>query len=314
MRGVRNTEEGPRVVEVAEPEPRADADEVVLTVAAAGICGSDLHLLAFGPSSTTMGHEIGGWLDGRAVTFCPVVTCGTCAACRNGHSAICQVGSNAVYGIHRNGGMADRVVVERAAVVDLPDGFDPALASLVEPVAVGVHGTNAAQIEAGMRVAVVGAGTVGLVAAAVARHRGAEVDIVARHPSQLAAAERLGVGTATSGRYDVTVDAAGTASAVALAAKLARPGATLLISGTYWGDVTMPGMVIQLKELRLLPVVYYGNHEGEREIDVAAQVLADLPELEAALVTHRFPLDDVAEAFRVAADKSTGSIKVLLEP
>jgi 2-desacetyl-2-hydroxyethyl bacteriochlorophyllide A dehydrogenase len=312
MRAVRIGQDGPEVVAVAEPEP--DADQVVIDVVTSGVCGSDLHLLAFGPRPGTLGHEVGGRLDGRPVTFSPVVHCGTCEPCRHGHSAVCQVGANAVYGIHRDGGMADRVVVERSAVVELPPGIDADLACLVEPVAVGVHGINAAEVVDGMRVAVVGAGTVGLVAAAVARQRGASVDIAARHPCQQAAAERLGLGQALSGRYDVTVDAAGTESAVAQAVRSCRPGGTVLISGTYWGDVTMPGMAIQLKELRILPVVYYGHHDGEREIEAAARALLELPELAGALVTHRFPLSDASEAFRVAADKSSGAIKVLLEP
>jgi 2-desacetyl-2-hydroxyethyl bacteriochlorophyllide A dehydrogenase len=312
MRAVRIGEVGPELVGVPEPEP--GPDEVVIDVVTSGVCGSDLHLLAFGPRPNTLGHEVGGRLDGRPVTFSPVVHCGSCDPCRHGHSAVCQVGSNAVYGIHRDGGMADRVVVERSAVVELPVGIDAELACLVEPVAVGVHGINAAEVTSGMRVAVVGAGTVGLVAAAVARQRGATVDIAARHPAQQAAAERLGLGPNLSGRYDVTVDAAGTESAVAQAVRSCRPGGTVLISGTYWGDVTMPGMAIQLKELRILPVVYYGHHGGEREIEAAARALVDLPDLPGALVTHRFPLDDAAEAFRVSSDKTSGAIKVLLEP
>jgi 2-desacetyl-2-hydroxyethyl bacteriochlorophyllide A dehydrogenase len=299
-------------VAVADPEP--GGDQVVIDVVTSGVCGSDLHLLAFGPRPNTLGHEVGGRLDGRPVTFSPVVHCGTCDPCRHGHSAVCQVGANAVYGIHRDGGMADRVVVDRAAVVELPEGIDAELACLVEPVAVAVHGLNAAEVTAGMRVAVVGAGTVGLVAAAVARQRGAIVDIAARHPCQLAAAEKLGLGRELQGRYDVTVDAAGTESAVGQAVRWCRSGGTVLISGTYWGDVTMPGMAIQLKELRLLPVVYYGHHDGEREIEAAARALVGMPELADALVTHRFGLDDAVEAFRVAADKSSGAIKVVLQP
>jgi 2-desacetyl-2-hydroxyethyl bacteriochlorophyllide A dehydrogenase len=312
MRAVRIGEVGPGVVEVPEPEPTPD--EVVIEVVTSGVCGSDLHLLAFGPRPGTLGHEVGGLVDGRPVTFSPVVHCGACEPCRHGHTAICQVGANAVYGIHRTGGMAERVAVERSALVELPPGIDAELACLVEPVAVGLHGINAAEVVAGMRVAVVGAGTVGLVVGAVARLRGASVDIVARHPCQQQAAERLGLGRDLSGRYDVTVDAAGTASAVAQAVKACRPGGTVLISGTYWGDVTMPGMAIQLKELRILPVVYYGHHDGEREIEAAARALRDLPDLFDALVTHRFGLDDAAEAFRVAADKSSGAIKVVLQP
>ena len=312
MRAVRCTESGVRVVEVAEPEP--PAGWVVIDVAAVGVCGSDLHLVDLGPRPVTFGHEIGGWLDGRPVTLCPLRYCGTCVNCRHGATSVCQVAANTVVGIHRDGGMADRVMVEAECVVELPPETSPTLAAMVEPLAVGVHAVDAVPIEAGQRVAVVGGGTVGLVAAAVARQRGAEVDLVARHPAQQAAAERLGLGLEPQRGADVAIDAAGTESALREAVRLCRSGGTVLIAGTYWGDVTVPGMAIQLRELRLRPVIYYGHRGAEREIDVAARLLGELPELADALVTHRFPLDAAPEAFSVAARRAeTGSIKVLLE-
>jgi threonine dehydrogenase-like Zn-dependent dehydrogenase len=186
---------------------------------------------------------------------------------------------------------------------------------MVEPLAVGVHAVDAVPVEAGQRVVVVGGGTVGLVAAAVARQRGAQVDLVARHPRQREAAERLGIGLDPGRGADVAVDAAGTESALREAVRLCRSGGTVLIGGTYWGDVTVPGMAIQLKELRLRPVIYYGHRGAEREIDVAARLIQELPDLPDALVTHRFPLDDAAQAFSVASRRAeTGSVKVLLEP
>lgn len=315
MRGVRCTENGIGVVEVPDPAP--GVDQVVVRMHSATICGSDLHLVDLGPRPVTFGHELVGELDGALVTVCPVEYCGRCASCSNGVSALCTVGSNQVIGIHRDGGMADAVVVPRQCVVRLDGLADPAAGYLVEPVAVAVHGWNTVErftpLPEGARVAVVGGGPVGLVAGAVARLRGSPVDIVVRHDAQRRAARQLGLGVETSGKYDVVVDAAGTASAVALAAKLCRPGGTLLISGTYWGDVTMPGMALQLKELRILPVIYYGHHRGERELDAAVAVLANLPALGGALITHRFPLDRAAEAFAAAHDRASGAIKVLLE-
>jgi len=313
MRAVRCTETGVRVVEVAEPE--VPPGWVLIDVAAVGVCGSDLHLVDLGPRPVTFGHEVGGWLDGRPVTLCPLRYCGECVNCRNGATSVCQVGASTVVGIHRDGGMADRVAVEAECVVELPPGTSPTLAAMVEPLAVGLHAIDAAPVEAGQRVAVVGGGTVGLVAAAVARRRGAEVDLVARHPAQRAAALRLGIGTDPKRGSDVAIDAAGTESALREAVRLCRSGGTLLIAGTYWGDVTVPGMTIQLKELRLRPVIYYGHRGAEREIDVAVRLLDELPELPDALVTHRFGLDDATEAFSVASRRAeTGSIKVLLEP
>ena len=303
------------LVEVPDAEP--GPEQVLVTIASATICGSDLHLVQLGPRPVTFGHELVGELDGALVTICPVEYCGTCPSCVNGVSALCLVGSNQVIGIHRDGGMADAVVVPKQCVVPLNGLADPVSGYLVEPVAVAVHGWNTVErftpLPAGARVAVVGGGPVGLVAGAVARLRGCEVDIVVRHDAQRRAALQLGLGVETSGKYDVAVDAGGTESAVALAVKLCRPGGTLLISGTYWGDVTMPGMALQLKELRILPAIYYGHHRGERELDAAVGVLAQLPSLGEALITHRFPLDRAVEAFRAAGDRAAGAIKVLLE-
>ncbi|MPY93026.1 MAG: alcohol dehydrogenase catalytic domain-containing protein [Acidimicrobiia bacterium] len=310
MRAVRCTEAGVAVVDVAEPEGQG----VLVEVASVGICGSDLHLVDMGPRPVTFGHEVGGTVDGRPVAICPVRYCGDCPSCRKGATSVCQLGSNTVVGIHRDGGMADRLIVEADCLVELPAGVAAADAWLVEPIAVGVHAFEALPLEPDMRVAIVGGGTVGLVAAALARHRGCEVDLVARHPHQQAAARRLGAGLEPSGKYDVAMDAAGTESAAREAIRLCRPGGWFVIAGIYWGDVTLPGLALTLKELKVLPVVYYGHVRGEREIDVAARLLGELGGLGEALVTHRFPLHRAAEAFATAADKASGAIKVLVEP
>ncbi|MGF1596011.1 MAG: zinc-binding dehydrogenase [Acidimicrobiales bacterium] len=309
MRAVRYTPAGVQVVNVAEP----DGDGVVVEPYEVGICGSDLHVMAMGPSDITPGHEIAARLDGRPVAIQPMAFCGTCDACQRGDHHVCAVGNRAVYGMHLDGGLADRLLVDPQCIVELPDGLDPAAASLVEPVAVGVHAVNLVGIEPGMRVAVIGAGTVGLVAGAVARSHGVDVDIACRHAAQAGGAERLGLGTAVSKGYDLVIDAAGTDSSIAQAIKVVRPAGTVLIPGIYWGDVTMPGLALGLKEVRLVTALYWGHHHGEREIDLAARLLARLPELPDALVTHRFPLDRAVEAFATAADKTTGAIKVTVE-
>ena len=310
MRAVRCTEDGLAVVDLPEPE----GEGVVVEVASVGICGSDLHVLDLGPRPITFGHEVGGTVDGRAVAICPLRYCGECASCRLGQTNLCRVGANTVVGIHRDGGMADRLLIEAECLVELPEGVAAADAWLVEPIAVGVHAFESVPLTPDMRVAIVGGGTVGLVAAAIALHRGCQVDVVARHPHQQAAAARLGAGLEPRGKYDVAMDAAGTESAAREAVRLCRPGGWFVISGNYWGDVTLPGMALSLKELRVLPVIYYGHVDGVREIDVAARLLGELDGLGEALVTHRFPLDRAPEAFATAADRSSGAIKVLVEP
>ncbi len=310
MRGVRNTEDGIKVLDVPAPEPTGD--QVRVRVAATGICGSDLHLLGWGPMPVILGHEIAGWLDdGTPVALEPVHRCGTCDRCLDGDTHLCREAQSIGIGI--DGGMADELVVPPECVVPLPDGLAVGDASLVEPVACAVHALHRARVEPGQRVAVVGGGTLGIAAVAAAVDAGCETGFVARHPHQRAAAEAVG-GRPAEGRYDVVIEAAGTSSALAEAAKRVRVRGTIALLGTHWEDLVAPGLPITTKELDIVACLAYGHHGDSREVEAAATLLAAVPELAPAMITHRFPLDDAAEAFRVAADRSAGAIKVTLEP
>lgn len=169
-----------------------------------------------------------------------------------------------------------------------------------------------------MRVAVIGAGSIGLAAAAVARSlTGERVDLVARHTPQFEAGEQLGLCTVRSDEltdgYDVVIDAAGTESSLAASIDAVRPAGAIVVPGIYWTDITVPGLALCLKEVQLRVALYYGYHDGEREIDVAAAVLADIPELADALITHRFELEQAPAAFATAADRAAGAIKVVVD-
>ena len=310
MRGVRNTEDGIRVLDLPAPEPTGD--HVRVRVAAAGICGSDLHLLDWGPMPVTLGHEIAGVLDdGTPVAIEPVHRCGTCESCTRGDTHLCRTAQT--IGIGVDGGMADEVVVPPECVVPLPDGLSVADAGLVEPVACAVRSLHRARVESGQRVAVVGGGTLGIASVAAAVHLGCEVGVAARHPHQIAAAEAVG-GRPVEGHYDVVIEAAGTSSAFNQAIELTRVRGTIALLGTYWEQLALKATPIGLKELDVVGCLAYGHHGGRREVDTAAALLAAVPELAPALITHRFPLDDAPEAFRVASDRSAGAIKVTLEP
>ena len=311
MRAVRCPEGIPTVVDVPEPT----GDGVLVTVASAGICGSDLHLLSFSLPAT-FGHEFAGTLaDGTPVAVEPIDPCHVCDACIDGNTQLCVRGPSMAFGVGRDGGMAEKVLVPTSSIARLPVGVEASNGCLVEPLAVAVHGVRRGNIRGSHRVAVIGGGTIGQTALVVAQQTGAKVDLSARHDRQIEAATRLGAGSLDGNGYDVVIEAAGTASALAEAADRCRPGGTIVLLGSYWdGTVEMPGMAIGMKELTLVPAVMYGRSGPSRDVDVAATILAQRPELSDIIVTHRFPLDAAVEAFAVAADRSAGAIKVVLEP
>ena len=312
MRAVRITEDGPSIVEVDEPV----GDGVLMRVAASSICGTDVGLAAMGLSGFTLGHEFAGFVNGVPYAVEPTNFCGACDQCVAGQTQRC-VGEHTNLGILVDGGLADRALVLPEHLVPLPSGLDVADACLVEPASVAWHGVRTAAITPGERVAVVGGGSIGLLVVAALVRQGHSADLEARHDHQRIAGERLGAGNvpeAASGTYDVVIDAAGSESGLARCAELARPGGRIILLGVYHGLLPAPGTITVLKELSWIGSMAYGRHDGVREVDEGALMLAETPEIASTVITHRFPLDDVVEAFRVASDRSSGAIKVVLEP
>lgn len=310
MRAVRNTDAGIAVVEVDEPS----GPGVRLDVRASSICGTDLGFVAMGVQGFTYGHEFAGVDEnGRAYAVEPTLHCGTCDECARGNTQRCTSPEQGNLGIFRDGGLCDAIVVPDYTLVPLPAALDVRDACLVEPAAVAWHGMRRAAVQPGERVAIVGGGSIGLLAAAAARRMGHQVDVETRHRHQREAAERLGAGEA-SGLYDVVVDAAGSESGLARAAGLARPEGRVVLLGVYHGLIPFPGVPALVKELTIVNAMAYGRHDGVRETEEVAAMLAEQPDIARTLITHRFPLDDVAEAFRVANDRAAGAIKVVLEP
>jgi threonine dehydrogenase-like Zn-dependent dehydrogenase len=287
---------------------------VRVRVRSAGICGSDLHLLAWN-LPVTMGHEFAGLLeDGRPVAVEPIARCGTCRQCLDGDYNRCAAGPATVLGVGQDGGMADECLVPESSLAPLPAGVAVGDACLVEPLAVAVHGARRGRVGPTDRVAVVGGGTMGQTAVVAVQAAGATVALDARHDRQREAGERLGA-VAIDGDYDVVVEAAGTPSALARSVGLCRSGGRVVLLGTYWdGDTTMPALAMTAGEIDLIPCYMYSRAGPARDVDVAAAILARRPEVADVLITHRFPLDAAAEAFATARDRAAGAIKVVLEP
>jgi (R,R)-butanediol dehydrogenase/meso-butanediol dehydrogenase/diacetyl reductase len=208
-----------RIEEVAEP-PEPGAGEVVVRVAACGICGTDLHEYVAGPIVTPvephpltgaqnpqiLGHEFAGDVvatgagvtsvgEGDRVAIMPLAYCGHCAYCRRGLQHLCA--TMACVGLsHAWGGMAELATVAEYQVVRLPSGVTHRQGALIEPTAVAAYGVERAGVAPGDRVLVTGAGPIGALAALCARAAGASTVYVSEpNPARRVRAESLGVAT-----------------------------------------------------------------------------------------------------------------------
>jgi threonine dehydrogenase-like Zn-dependent dehydrogenase len=308
VRAVRNAPPSVEVVEVEEP---GGAGELV-RVTSVGICASDLLYLRYG-STRIAGHEIAGVLaDGTEVAVEGIFGCGECPECAAGRYHYCPALLEGALGMTADGGMSEWFRAPRRALVPLPAGLRARDACLVEPGAVAWHAAALGGVGPDTRVAVVGAGAIGLLATAAAQRMGAaEVAVVARHRHQHEVRERLGAGEAT-GDYDVVLETAGSDTSLAAAADLARHRGTIITVGVF-DAMTWPHAASR-KELAVQHSLGYAGTPEHREFADVAALLAERPELVDALITHRFPLVDAAAAFATARDRAQGVFRVVVEP
>ena len=311
MKAVRSVDGGVAVVQVDEPPGTGE----ILEMRATSVCGSDLSYIRFG-SRNILGHELAGVRsDGTAVVVEAIYGCLACDQCERGAYNLCPTHGERALGIGADGGMVEHFRVPPERMVPLPAGIDVRDGSIVEPASVSWHAVRLAGTGPGSRVAVVGAGALGLLAVAGARHQGGEeIALDARHPHQKEAGERLGAQIGPEGLYDVVVEAAGTAASLARCGELVAPGGTIVVLGVHFGPVQLDWMPLFHREARIIPSLGYCAHSGGREMEDAAAMLAADPDIVRTLITHRFPIEDAAEAFRVAADRTGGAIRVVIEP
>lgn len=293
-----------------------DGDGVLVRVTSSGICGSDLHLLEAGVSGVILGHEFGGLTDdGRLVAVRPTGECGMCAECGTGLGHLCRSAGRALLGVSLDGGLAEWTRVDPGRIVEVPAGIDPRHVGLVEPIAVVVHGVERVRPERGARALVLGAGSIGLLCGATLVDRGISVDIVARHPHQRAAAEGLGLTVVETpgAAYDIAFDAVCSQASLDSCVGALRPRGTLIEFGMFWTPVALSNAIL-MKEVTLVPSIFYSHDHSNEDFTTAAHLLARRPEIAETVVTHRFSLEDAADAVAVAGARSAGAIKVQIDP
>jgi 2-desacetyl-2-hydroxyethyl bacteriochlorophyllide A dehydrogenase len=339
MRAARCPEAGRIEIEDA-PRPTPGPGEVVVRVRSCGICGSDLHWYhgQMMVPRVCPGHEIAGEVAdvgsgvtsltaGDPVALEGIASCGACRYCTAGEYQRCP--TLGIVGMTIPGGFADYVKMPAQHCFRVPAGVDFPTAALSEPLGVAVHGVRLAGLELGQRVLVLGAGTIGLMAVVAARAGGAgEILVTARRPQQRAAALTLGadrvVGEEEAGALsdpferpvDLVIETVGgTADTLSTAATVCRPGGTICLLGVYTTPPPFPAIFTILKELRILGSFVYGRAGVRADFDLVLDILRrDGRRIADTVITHRVPLDDLDRAFRTATDKTTGSIKVTVQP
>ena len=309
MKAVKAQGNKPVMVDV----PKPSGEGVVVKVVSASICGSDLHMMDMGFfGEFVIGHEFAGIApDGRAVAVEPGLGCGFCEYCEQGEQHHCEAG-HSLMGVFADGGMAEYVSAPAANLVELPTGLDLSVASLVEPLAVAVHALNRARVGDSDKVLVIGGGAIGLAVGAALQGRGIAYDLSARHPQQRAAAERLGAGLEAGEGYDVVIDAVGSGQTLEEAIKRLKPKGRIGMAGSFWEPVALD-IGFCLKEVELMASMTYSCKAPHRDFEEAGRLLHANPEIAAALVTHRFPLEAAETAFATAADRASGAIKVMFD-
>lgn len=321
--------------------PSLTATHVLLDTKSSGICGSDLHRY-YGrwdqpETKVATGHELSGVVievgdqvlgikEGDRVCAECFSHCGVCHFCQVGLYNLCD---NIQY-LSRvgPGGFAEYALLAGTSLFKLPDHVTFEEGALVEPLAVAYRAVMQAQATPLDRVAILGAGTIGLLCLAVAKSMGLHTTITAKYEHQVNVAEKFGadhvlqtgfqdiaheIGTITRHRgVDCVVDTIGGAQTFSEATEIIRKGGTLCLVGGYTDSLHLFLAPIVSKELQIRGSCCYGYGNLKKDFDAAINLIATNQVDAISIVTHRFPLQDITHAFAVAADKTTGSIKVLL--
>lgn len=334
---------GNRTIETRpQSQPVPGEGQVLLRVAACGVCGTDVHIFAGGKGSADvtppviLGHEFSGYVEalgpgvtgltsGELVSVDPNIYCGVCPPCRQGKKQLCH-GMRAV-GVTMDGGFADWCVVPAAQCVPVPAGVDPELAALAEPLACCLHGIDRAAICPGETVLILGGSTIGLMMLQLARLSGASKVVVSEPvASRRELAMELGAdGTVDPVQEDLTArvcallgkDGAdvviecvgGRSGAAAQAIDAAGRGGRILLFGVPHPEALLEtGLyAIYQKELTIL-----GSFVNPDTHSRAVALIASGRLKLSRLITHRFPIERLEEAIKTQAGAE--SIKVLVVP
>jgi D-arabinitol dehydrogenase (NADP+) len=317
-----------RLVDLPVPDP-AD-DELLIKVMASGICGTDTHILRgeyLGDYPVIPGHEFSGIVEragegvtrlrvGDRVAVEPNLACDNCANCLNNRQNFCS--NWQAIGVTRPGGMAGYVTAPEKAVFSIGDlPFEHG--ALVEPLSCVLHGAERARIRLADRVAVLGAGPIGILLLQVVRLQGAaEVTVVERNPARAELARVCGahhcdpdVDSLDEDAFDVVVDATGSIPLMERTVDLARHGGTVLLFG-----VPPAGQRMELEAFQIFRkglTILSSFTSVRNSLQAVALLGSGRLEVE-ALISHRLPLAEFERGVELIEGGLDGIKKVLILP
>jgi len=326
------------------PRPVPGPGDVLIRIAACGICGSDVH--GYDGSSgrrippLVMGHEAAGTVaevgqgvrqfsPGDRVTFDSTVYCGECEYCRTGDVNLCD--NRQVVGVscgdyRRHGAFAEYVVVPERIVYRLPDSLPFSEAAMLEAISVGLHAVREAGLKGGETALVIGAGMIGLLTLQAARAGGCSRVFVADiDPSRLALAREMGadevlqasgtdlvaqVQRLTGGKgVDVVFEAVGRNETVAGAIDSVRKGGTVVLIGNITPEVKLPLQKVVSRQIRL-----QGTAASSGEYPEAIELMRSGGIRVGPLITAVAPLEDGPQWFERLHRGEPNLMKVVLTP
>jgi 2-desacetyl-2-hydroxyethyl bacteriochlorophyllide A dehydrogenase len=306
-----------------------------------GICGTDLHLY-FGhlsPSPTfaaghetcglvkEIGNDIRGVQPGDRVVIEPFIHCGRCVYCRTGQYNHCL--DLKWFWQYHHGGFAEYMTVHASQLFKLPDSMSFEQGALVEPLAVAYRALNQAGATYQDRLAIIGGGSIGLLCLAMAKAAGvSEVLITVKYEQQAQLALAYGadhvvqiaetdlkdyVADFTDGLgMDAVIETVGGSQAVNDALAIVRRRGTVVLVAVYHELLEVGMSPIMLKELIVTGSIVYAHNGLKNEFQAAIDLIASGKVEVTKLVTHRYPLVEIGQAFQTAADKKSGAVKVVV--
>jgi len=323
------------------PFPNIFDGAAIVNIKSSGICGSDLHMTneRTEPQVIPSGHEIAGVVEELPDKYSGNLMIGDRVAIDNiGAGKACSNCYFCKYGQFRHctnlaeetgGGFSQYITRRPNGLFKISDSMDWNDAALVEPMAVSVHGFRFAKFLPGETVAIVGSSTIGLSAISVAKYFGAKIVIAsAKYPHQAKAAKNMGADFVVSSEpgeleekcfemtdgigVDAVVETIGGTSAGPLvqAAKCVKNTGKVIVLGGFRNPVEIDFLQPMIKEISFIPATCYANINGKHDFEIAIDILSSGNHPYKQIVTHEYSLDKIQDGFRVAYDKTSGSIKV----